>query len=108
MYSIQAVIATGPVLHELASALPGASIVPLAHGLSLAPMTDVLLDVLAKTPADLGSVLAACSTAGPVAYVEAEYFGGVGSQLAEVWDAGKVVLGPLHLAEGEPPSADGS
>ena len=39
---------------------------------------------------------------GPVAYVEAEYFGGVGEQWAAVWDAGTVVLAPLHVDEGEP------
>ncbi|MGY5123676.1 hypothetical protein [Streptomyces nigrescens] len=46
--------------------------------------------------------LADWSTAGPVAYVEAAYFGGVGEQQAAVWDGGTIVLGPLHVQEGQP------
>jgi len=34
------------------------------------------------------------SLAGPVAYVEAEYFGGAGQQAAALWDRGLLVLGP--------------
>jgi hypothetical protein len=65
------------------------------------------LDGFWKAPAGFGSALAACSANGPVAYVEAEYFGGVGEQSVEVWDSGKVVLGPLSLAEKAPiPAAD--
>ncbi|WP_407547630.1 hypothetical protein QOM21_01320 [Streptomyces sp. Pv4-95] len=45
---------------------------------------------------------------GLVAYVEAEYFGGVGEQHAAVWADGAVALGPLHLSEGRPPSSVGS
>ncbi|MER5519839.1 hypothetical protein [Streptomyces sp. NPDC002763] len=35
------------------------------------------------------------SAAGPVAYVEAEYFGGVGEQRAAVWTDGALAVGPL-------------
>jgi hypothetical protein len=119
MYCIRAVIATDPVLRELASTMPEARIVPLGQNLPLLPVTDALFDALTragapeldgfcKTSAALGAMTANCSTIGPVAYVEAEYFGGTGSQTAQVWDAGKVVLGPLHLAEGEPSPATGT
>ncbi|MFC7613506.1 hypothetical protein ACFQV2_07705 [Actinokineospora soli] len=47
-----------------------------------------------KAPGGFGEALAACSALGPVAYVEAEYFGGHGSQAAQVWDGGEAVLGP--------------
>jgi hypothetical protein len=43
-----------------------------------------------------------------VAYIEADYFGGVGTQTAQVWDGGKMALGPLHLAEGEPSPTTGT
>ena len=36
----------------------------------------------------------AVSGLGPVAYVEAEFFGGVGEQAAVVWDRGEAVFGP--------------
>ena len=41
-------------------------------------------------PNGFDRVLAGWSAAGPVAYVEADYFGGVGSQRAVVWLRGEV------------------
>jgi len=32
-----------------------------------------------------------------VAYVEAEYFGGVGEQHAAIWDGGALVWGPMSI-----------
>jgi hypothetical protein len=119
MYRLQAVIAAEPTLRVLADTVEHARIVPLGQHLSLLPMTDALFDAVAvaaapeldgfrKAPAGFGRTLTACSAHGPVAYAEAEYFGGVGTQCAQVWDRGKADLGPLHLAEGEPFPADGS
>lgn len=113
MYCLQAVIATESVLRKLAGSTTEASIVPLGQHLWLLPMTDALfdagtaagapeLDGFWEAPTGFDRLLTACSEAGPVAYVEADYFGGAGTQSAQVWDAGKIVLGPLHLAEGEP------
>ncbi|MFE3648979.1 hypothetical protein ACFXO2_14250 [Streptomyces sp. NPDC059152] len=119
MYCLQAVIAAKPVLSELIGSVEDAHVVPLGQQLSLLPMTDVLFDALTvagapeldgfrKTPARFDRALAACSAHGPVAYVEAEYFGGVGTQSAQVWDGRKVVLGPVRLAEGQPDPSDGT
>ncbi|MFF1615049.1 hypothetical protein ACFVYA_45435 [Amycolatopsis sp. NPDC058278] len=82
-------------------------------------MTDALFDTVTiagapeldgfrKAPAGFGHALAAGSADGPVAYVEADYFGGSGTQSAQVWAGGQVVLGPLRLAVGEPIPAEGS
>jgi hypothetical protein len=112
VYCLQAVIATESVLRELAGSTTEACIVPLGQHLWLLPMTDALFDDVTvagapelnefwKTPAGIDRLLTACSETGPVAYIEADYFGGAGTQNAQVWDAGKVVLGPLRLAEGE-------
>jgi hypothetical protein len=60
-------------------------------------MTGALLDAVTlagapqlagfwKAPAEFGRTLAACSASGPVAYVEAEHFGGTGEQSALAWD----------------------
>lgn len=38
------------------------------------------------------------SAAGPIAYVEAEYFGGVGERRAAVWADGALALSPLDKA----------
>jgi hypothetical protein len=119
MYCLQAVIATEPVLRAFLGAVEDGRVVPLRQHLSLLPMTDALFDAITvagapeldgfwKAPAGLGRALAACSAHGPVAYVEADYFGGVGTQSAQVWDGGKVILGPVHLALGLPFPADGS
>ncbi len=119
VYCLQAVIATESALRKLAGSTMEACIVPLGQHLWLLPMTDALFDAVTvdgapeldgfwKAPAGFERLLTACSEAGPVAFVEAEYFGGTGTQNAQVWDAGEVVLGPLRLAEGEPPPTTGT
>lgn len=40
--------------------------------------------------------LIAASASGPIAYVEAEFFGGVGTQSGIAWSNGSAILGPLH------------
>ncbi|WP_406335812.1 hypothetical protein [Streptomyces sp. NBC_00203] len=116
-YDLQAVIAGGEVLRAASRDLPAARLAPLGQGLLLMPMTDVLFDSVAnggdaatlgfwRLPGGFEKTLADWSTAGPVAYMEAEYFGGVGEQQAAAWDGGTLVLGPLHVREGQPfPSA---
>ncbi|KOU39606.1 hypothetical protein [Streptomyces sp. WM6378] len=119
MYCLQAVIATESVLRKLADSATEACIVPLGQHLCLLPMTDALFDAATaagapeldgfwKAPAGFDRLLTACSEAGPVAYVEADYFGGAGTQNAQVWDAGETVLGPLRLADGEPSPTTGT
>jgi hypothetical protein len=116
MYCLRTVIATEQVLSKLAGVIEDAHdahIVFLGQHLSLLPTTDALFDAVTvagaslpdglwNVPAALDRMLAACSANGPVAYVEAEFFGGTGEQHAQVWDNGAVVLGPLHLGENEP------
>ncbi|GLY53433.1 hypothetical protein [Lentzea sp. NBRC 102530] len=85
MYDLQAAIAPAGVL--------GDGAVPLAQGLELLPLPDGPGEA---RPAEW-------STRGPVALVDAEYFGGVGTQRAEVWDQGHLVLGPLVRGHGDPP-----
>lgn len=115
-FCLEAVIAEEAVLRPLAEDAP---VVPLHGPLSMLPMTDEYFDAVSvpdapgvdgfwKMPAGFGSSLAACSERGPVAYVEADYFGGAGTQSAQVWHGGTVVLGPLRLAVGERPPSDGS
>jgi hypothetical protein len=109
MYCLEGVIATESVLREVVGSIEAARIVPLGHHLWLLPMTDPLATALAapgapeldefwKAPPGLGRQLTAGSTAGPIAYVEAEYFGGTGTQCAQVWDTGATVLGPIQSA----------
>ncbi|ALV35830.1 hypothetical protein [Streptomyces sp. CdTB01] len=112
-YDLQAVIADGDALRDAARDLPAARLASIGQGLSLMPMTDALFDSVAdgspvgtlgfwRLPGGFEKTLAAWSVGGPVAYVEAEYFGGVGEQRAAVWNGGGIVLGPLHVEEGQP------
>ncbi len=53
---------------------------------------------IATARADFAAIGALCvraSAIAPIAYVEAESFGGSGMQAATVWDAGTVVLDPF-------------
>ncbi|MFI8535603.1 hypothetical protein ACIGMX_35800 [Streptomyces aquilus] len=106
-YELQAAIAGDKPLRAASRDVPGAHVVPLLQGLSLLPMTDEVFDAVTdgspagplgfwRLPGGFEGLLAQWSTAGPVAYVEAEYFGGVGGQRATVWDGGTLALGPLE------------
>ncbi|EME55694.1 hypothetical protein [Amycolatopsis decaplanina] len=99
MYCLKAVIVTESARSRLLDSVEGARFVSLGQNLSLMPVTETRFDT---------GLLAKCSEHGAVAYVEAEYFGGVGTQAAQVWESGETVLGPLHLAEDEPTPAYGS
>ncbi|QLJ02991.1 hypothetical protein HZZ00_19700 [Streptomyces sp. NEAU-sy36] len=118
-YDLRAVIADAEVLRNAARDLPGARLASIGRGLSLMPMADALFDSLTDgsgasalgfwwLPGGFEKTLAAWSARGPMAYVEAEYFGGVGEQRAAVWSAGDIVLGPLHVGEGQPLPPAGS
>ncbi|KUH36395.1 MULTISPECIES: hypothetical protein [Streptomyces] len=105
-YTLQAVIACDEMLRVASREVPGAQVVPLGQGLSLMPMTDEVVDAVTDgsdgrdlgfwgLPGGFDTLLAQWSVAGPVAYVEAEYFGGDGEQRAAVWADGALALGPL-------------
>ncbi|MFD7206362.1 hypothetical protein [Streptomyces sp. NPDC059893] len=105
-YVLQAVIAGDELLRAAARGIPSACVVPLRKSLSLMPMTDEVFDAVTDGTAEsaLGfwklaggfeRSLAQWSTTGPVAYVEADYFGGVGEQRAAVWADGALAVGPL-------------
>lgn len=118
-YVLQAVIADDEVLRGASQEFPEARVVSLGQGLSLMPMTDQLFDAATdgtegalgfwRLPGGFDRHLANWSAGGGlVAYVEAEYFGGVGEQHAAVWADGAVVLGPLHIPEGRSLGPTGS
>ncbi|GHF51637.1 hypothetical protein [Streptomyces griseosporeus] len=118
-YDLRAVIADGELLRGVVGELPAARLASIGQGLSLMPVTDELFDSVTDgggvgtlgfwgLPGGFEENLAAWSAGGPVAYVEAEYFGGVGEQRAAVWNGGRIVLGPLHVEEGEPFPSGGS
>ncbi|MFD8481936.1 hypothetical protein [Kitasatospora sp. NPDC059673] len=111
-YALEAVVAAEPLLRAATADLPDAHVVPLAQGLALLPMTDDLHDaVMDGTPAHPGfrklpggfhHTLATWSATGPVAYVEADIWGGTGDQSVAVWTRGALTLGPLTAPTGSP------
>jgi hypothetical protein len=111
-YTIAAFITRQPAAADLAEAL-GTARIPLEQGLELVPVRRPRRGENGKptVPSSLGSALwwltadaedAALRAAahGPVAYAEAEYFGGVGEQRAVLWQDGRA-----RLFESELPGA---
>ncbi|GAB2576672.1 hypothetical protein Aab01nite_12730 [Paractinoplanes abujensis] len=110
-YDLRAVVAPARALEHYG---PGVA-VPLGQGLALVPMTPARAAADrtderfgAFFPLGFDASLAAWSADDPVAYVEADYFGGMGLQYATVWHRGDVVLGPLFKDEDDPLPAEGS
>lgn len=88
-YVLHAVIAKIEALTSVGELV----VVALGDGFGLAPLSDE-----AWEDADDPRIAALCAKASliaPVALVEAEFFGGEGTQKATVWDATAIVLGPL-------------
>jgi hypothetical protein len=102
MYCLEAVVACEEALRRIAGSRPEAHIVPLDTRLALLLMTDEFFDAITvaggaaldgfwKAPLGVGDLLTTASQYGPVAYVEADFFGGTGTQCAQVWDGGSVL-----------------
>ncbi|MFE1103698.1 hypothetical protein ACFW4K_24550 [Nocardiopsis alba] len=112
-YTLEAVVARSTLLREAATALPGAHQLELSQGLALMPVNDALRDhgpTEGKRPlSDVFSFMSGRlerwivdrSTLGPIAYLEADYFGGTGTQSSAVWEHGTLALGPLTVGEWE-------
>jgi hypothetical protein len=114
MHSIQAIIAATHVLDHVASTHAAARIVPLVQGLGIIPMTEELLYEIGGVSLEqvdaegflylttaLSVFLKDISLKGPIAYIETEYWGGMGAQSAVAWSEGKVVVEP-KTADGGP------
>lgn len=88
------------------TAATGEQPVPLRQGLGLVPVRRAAFDRMGDgaggrdavfwfLSVGIERVLLEASTASPLAYLEADIFGGVGWQAAGVWLGGGVVLGPV-------------
>ena len=111
-YVLTAVLGERSVLARATSLLTHSRLVPLSPTIGMIPVTDALLDSLVadetasenafpgfiSLSAPLADVLASLSEQGPAAYVEADFFGGVGEQRAVAWHGSTVVLGPMERA----------
>lgn len=102
-HNIHGIFAAPETLASVVKQLPGTIVVPLSAGVAWVPVFDELLDAISKSAGVpsantedgfvhfggvLPSVLQAASAKAPVAYVETDYFGGSGSQIATVYEGG--------------------
>lgn len=110
-YTLEALLLNEQIYKAQPEALQRLPVVPLFYGLSLVPLTDDLFDKLPPIPevrerpeefwkfsAALEALALELSRFGAVAYVEADFFGGEGTQAAAVWEEGLLCLGPLKSA----------
>ena len=107
-YDIQAIISSQSALEVHSASFTSARVVPLVSGFALIPITEELLDEIGAsgdggrfykfTPA-IADWLRSISASSAAAYVEAEFFSGVGGQGATVWSHGHQLLPPTHEPE---------
>lgn len=116
-YHLRAVIARDDLARQVATAF-GADTraVPLAQGFALVPYTDQVHDrPLASAASETTTfapfwwlsttaarLLRGLSHAGALAYVEAEYFGGIGTQHAITWRDAATAYGPAGTPDHAP------
>jgi hypothetical protein len=89
-------------LREAAINLNGARVVPLSLGFGFLPIEEELVaddeavpdELLVHLTKRLSAWAEVQSYRIPLAYVETEYFGGVGTQVALVWQDGRIAFGP--------------
>lgn len=102
-------IAQTELLRKGTEELKTAHIIELGQGFSLVPVTDELHDEVWqqnknidnpfeefwKLSPDIARLGIQMSKRGAIAYVETDYFGGVGEQAAILWEYGSIAVGPL-------------
>ena len=111
-YQLSAVVADVELLREQTAELDHAVLAALRQDFALLPVTPQLVEELTGALPDFavgdpgptsrsswclagpGRAVAGWSRLGPVAYLEAEFSGGVGRQASVVWLAGAVSWGP--------------
>jgi hypothetical protein len=111
---LHAVIGRKPPVVHFAGRWFSACLVGLPQGFALVPLTESLFDEIATTAqsessdpfpeferlsATVEAALRDASAAGPVAYIETNYFGGCGTQSAIAWDRRKVSSGPFKTED---------
>ncbi|WP_319460445.1 hypothetical protein [Micromonospora sp. RTP1Z1] len=124
-YQLSAVVADADLLREQTDGLDHAVLAALRQEFALLPVTPQLVQELTGSLPDftveelgperpfhlvlspaLDELLAGWSRRGPVAYLEAEFAGGLGNQSSVVWLGGEVSRGPHFDGTLDRPRAD--
>jgi hypothetical protein len=107
-HCIQGFIAKLEPLRQAATTLPTARVAPLAHGLGFLPMIGPWVDLSQPAASPVETIQLTVPLAAwaaellrqlPVAYIETDYFGGMGSQAAVVWQEGLLVFSTDSINE---------
>jgi hypothetical protein len=105
---IQGFVAKTDALRHAALTLKNVRYVPLNFGFSFIPVTDAIVDDSDNVPHEILHRLSSrliqwaelASKEFPIAYIETDYHGGMGSQASVVWSDGQCVFGPLETVDG--------
>lgn len=113
-YALEALLGPAEALEPLARAYRTARVVPLAAGLALVPMVEALRNAIQSqnhdperepawpfwylSPEGAMTVAETC-TRGALAYVEARFYAGVGTQASVGWRDGALRHGPLTAGD---------
>jgi hypothetical protein len=104
-YFLQALIGKQQTFKTNISPFQNVRIVTLQQDIAIIPITNELCEEIGvnseiekfyKLSPEIEEWAQQISAAGFVAYVEAEFFGGTGSQSAIAWNAGSRVINPIH------------
>jgi hypothetical protein len=107
-YTIQAIIAQDTVFQMVSVRMT--PLIKLPYGYAMLPLTDTLCqryaipflpftdECILRIPEGLEQLGNMLSEHGRVAYVEAEFFGGDGTQASLLWEHGEV-MGELQVAQ---------
>ena len=110
-YTLAAFVIMSSAADEAVKSFSSAVVVPLDQGLSLIPLTeaftvalkaqygaglDIVFEDLSSLAGSAAHWAAQASHTSPVAFLEAEFFGGWGSQAGIGWQTGQIVFGPLE------------
>jgi hypothetical protein len=109
-YVISAFVARIPTLEAIAQRYQNAVVVPLAQGFGLIPITHALRQEIHADDAarlyefyeftePIQKIAVNASPLSSIAYIEAEFFGGDGTQAGIVWQQGQVIFEPLLSEE---------
>jgi hypothetical protein len=106
-HHISGFIAPFDFLCEASTRFPGSRVTPLDLGFGFLPITKHLVDddepgafeQLKQLTPRLAAWAKRESRRFPLAYIETEYFCGVGGQAAIAWVCGKVVFGPISTPD---------
>jgi hypothetical protein len=104
MYRLAAAVAEVGMLRDPVTGVDHGVVAVLRCDLAMVPVSEALLEELTgsshggpfaeRMPPELDRALAGWSVSGPLAFLQADFFGGDGHQAATVWRDGSPAWGP--------------